>query len=117
MNVLPTCLQQVFFYGMTDWNHSNPFDLGIWDQLGWTPLRHPHDSDAEHTDSSASIPPAKKSKRDDEPLVASKKLMLHLKKTQEKCFVSPEKDLQTYQKSFCPENTKVNTRWALPYTV
>ena len=98
---------------MTDWNPSNPFDLGIWDQLGWTPPRHPQENSDDDADT-AKIPPAKKSKRDDEQAsVSSKKSKLQLKKTQEKRFVTPEKDLQTYQKSFCPENTKVNTRWAL----
>ena len=28
-------------------------------------------------------------------------------------FESPKKSLATYQKPFCPENTKINTRWAL----
>ena len=29
------------------------------------------------------------------------------------CFESPKKPLETYQKRFCPENTKVNTLWAV----
>lgn len=28
-------------------------------------------------------------------------------------FKSPKKPLETYQKCFCPENTKVNIRWAV----
>ena len=28
-------------------------------------------------------------------------------------FMSPKKGLETYQQSFCPENTKINTRWAV----
>ena len=55
----------------------------------------------------------RRNRNDEQASVSSKKSKLQLKETQEKRFVTPEKDLQTYQKSFCPENTKVNTRWAL----
>ena len=38
---------------------------------------------------------------------------LHLTKNADARFSSPPKGkLEQYQKSFCPENTKVNTRWA-----
>lgn len=78
---------------MTDWNPDNHADLGIWEYLSWTPPEPP--------------PPAKK-----------KKLSLSLKKKGREPavsdrFNSPEKSLQTYQQRFIPENTKVNTRWAV----
>ena len=28
-------------------------------------------------------------------------------------FVSPKKRMDEYEKAFCPQNTKVNTRWAV----
>ena len=99
-------------YDMNDWN---PFNLGIWDQL---PPRHPH---VERSDdalragcSSGSAPPEKKAKMskqfDAKASVSSKSKLQLKKKTEERRFVSP---INTYQKSYCPENTKANTRWAV----
>ena len=105
-------------YDMTDWN---PFNLGIWDQLGWTPPGHPHverSADALRAGSSSgSAPPEKKakmSKQFDAKASVSSKSKLQLKtKTEERRFVSPINKLETYQKSYCPENMKVNTCWAV----
>ena len=84
---------------MMDWNPDNPFDLGVWGKLGCSspprsvvgdvsPLKLPIPSDP---------PPAKK-----------KKLSLQLKKACPSAkaspaptssrFVSPKKDLESYQK-------------------
>ena len=68
---------------MTDWNPDNHADLGIWEDLSWTPPEPP--------------PPAKK-----------KKLSLSLKtKGREPAvsdrFNSPEKSLETYQQRFIPK--------------
>ena len=70
--------------GMTIWNADNPFDLGVWTQS----------------------PPRKKAK---------KSLSLKRKdhRDVDSRFESPNKSLETYQQRFCPENTKVSTRWAV----
>ena len=70
---------------MTEWNPDDAFDLGIWD-------------DASSTES----PPNKK----------RKSLSLKRKPVDGR-FKSPKKDLETYQQRYCPENTKINTRWAV----
>ena len=74
---------------MTDWNPENPTDLGIWEELEWT-----------------QPPPAKKKS-------LSLKLKKHRKSQEPERFASPEKSLGEYQEAFIPENTKVNTRWAV----
>ena len=74
---------------MSEWNPNKPLDLGILDEFDTQP------------------PPEKK----------KKSLPLKLKKTVDVCsnqhFTSPKKGLETYQQSFCPQNTKINTRWAV----
>ena len=70
--------------GMTEWNPDDPFDLGIWTQS----------------------PPKKKAKK-------SLSLKVNDRRSGHSRFESPKKPLETYQERFCPENTKVNTRWAV----
>ena len=93
---------------MTDWNPSNPFDLGIWDQLGWTPPRHPHEDSDDDADT-AKIPPAKKSKRDDEQAsVSSKKSKLQLKKKRKRSVLLPPKKIYRRTRSrFAPKTRKL----------
>ena len=64
------------------------FDLGIWDDA-----------------SSAESPPNKKRK-----LLSFK---LKRKPVDGNLFKSPDKDLETYQQRYCPENTKINTCWTV----
>ena len=73
---------------MSEWNPNKPLDLGILDEFDTQP------------------PPEKK------------KMSLLLKLKNRKAdvdicsnqrFTSPKKGLETYQQSFCPENTKINT--------
>ena len=73
---------------MTDWN-PDAFDLGIWTQS----------------------PPRKKAKRS---LSLKRKGKEQAGEGQgDSRFQSPQKALETYQKRFCPENTQINTRWAV----
>ena len=78
-------------------DRSNPVDLGIWDELGWT-----------------QPPPEKKAKT--KCLKLKKKVAAggnNAENGENSRFVSPEKDLETYQQPYCPKNTAVSTRWAL----
>ena len=50
---------------------------------------------------------------DDDFCPPKQKKTLQRKKTEDARFCSPPKNLDEYQKPFCPENTKVNTRWAV----
>ena len=50
---------------------------------------------------------------DDDFCPPKRKKTLQRKKTEDARFCSPPKNLDEYQKPFCPENTKVNTRWAV----
>ena len=70
---------------MTEWNPDDAFDLGIWD------------------DASSTVSPPNKKR---------KSLSLKRKPVDGR-FKSPKKDLETYQQRYCPENTKINTRWAV----
>ena len=77
---------------MTDWNPDNPadLDLGVWEELELTQ------------------PPQAKKKS------LSLKLKKHCRKSPDpERFHSPRKSLDEYQEQYIPENTKVNTRWAV----
>ena len=92
---------------MTDWNLDNPFDLGIWDELGYTPPPPPV-AGAVKLPIPSNSPPRK-----------NRKLSLQLNKsvkrneaeesTASSRFVSLKKDLESYQKGYVPRNT---TSWA-----
>ena len=68
---------------MTNLNPEDPFDLGIWTQS----------------------PPRKK--------VNSLSLEKMERGGSRSRFVRPQISLETYQQRFCPDNTKINTRWAV----
>ena len=74
---------------MTEWNLDNHADLGMWEELGRT-----------------QPPPEKKAKN------KSLKLRMKVAETdgENYRFVSPSKDLETYQQPYCPKNTAVFQR-------
>ena len=111
---------------MTDWNSDNPYDLGVWDQLKWTPppvpdpsgfcnirLPIPHDFEEKPKPEKCGIKRPNSHDSQDELSQKQSKLSLSLKGKKEKSrFVSPKKNLESYQKAFVPKNTEVNTSWA-----
>ena len=97
---------------MTDWNPDNPFDLGVWDELGCSPPPCPV---------VGNLSPLKLPIPSDPPPTKKRKLSLQLKKAcsgaeassapTSSRFVSPKKDLESYQKGYIPKNNSINTFW------
>jgi len=86
---------------MTEWNPNDPYDLGIWDELG-------ESSPASETED---LLPLKRTKTARKP-IANKKSKQEARppksgKGKERQFESPQESVQSYQEPFCPENTKV----------
>ena len=86
---------------MTEWNLNNPYDLGIWDELG-------ESSPASETED---LLPLKRTKTARKP-IANKKSKQEARppksgKGKERRFENPQKSVQSYQEPFCPENTKI----------
>ena len=90
---------------MTDWNSENPYDLGVWDQLGWTPplvpdpsgfcnikLPIPHDFEDKPKPEKCGIKRPDSHDSQDELPQKQSKLSLSLKGKKEKSrFVSPKR--------------------------
>ena len=86
---------------MTEWNPNDPYDLGIWDELG-------ESSPASETED---LLPLKRTKTARKP-IANKKSKQEARppksgKGKERRFENPQKSVQSYQEPFCPEDTKV----------
>lgn len=114
---------------MTDWNPNNPFDLGVWEELGVTPPPPPTpgecsiklpipDLSAEATPGPSSAKKRKLSlslsgKKD--PKGRKEKQCTNKSEVQSQTgrFVSPKKSLESYQNGFIPKNTEINTLWAV----
>ena len=115
---------------MTEWNPDNPFDLGVWENLGLPPPL-PGTRPEGYTPPKLPIPPILDPQdlcRSPEAKKARKSLKLkkppppsmecEASATEEESqastsrFVSPTKSLDTYQRGHVPKNTEVNTQWA-----
>ena len=116
---------------MTEWNPDNPFDLGVWENLGLPPPL-PGTRPEGYTQPKLPIPPILDPQdlcRSPEAKKARKSLKLkkppppsmecEASATEEESqastsrFVSPTKSLDTYQRGHVPKNTEVNTQWAV----
>ena len=116
---------------MTEWNPDNPFDLGVWENLG-LPLPLSGIQPEGYTPPKLPIPPVLDPQdlcRSPEAKKARKSLKLkklpppsmecEASATEEESqastsrFISPTKSLDTYQRGHVPKNTEVNTQWAV----
>ena len=115
---------------MTDWNPDNPFDLGVWENLGLPPplpgqrpegyttpkLPIPAVLDRQFLCRSPEAKKARKSLKLKKTSLSS--VQYEASATEESQastsrFVSPTKSLETYQRGHMPKNTEVNTQWAV----
>ncbi len=92
---------------MTEYNPSNPFNLGIWDELDMAPPPMPAAEDAIDIQLPipSDTPPKKKWRR--------RYLFLKKSKAEDSRFVSPTKALKSYQQGYVLKNTGSNTLWAM----